>query len=217
MLALLRNPNQLLYLSYRNYKNSHFQDVLKQRRTIRKMMLIRHFVCALAVCVFLVKASEPIATTTDNTPGDENITLLPQQNPTVTDTTEPTVQPPEQVAGIEAEQVATGIEEDQVDFIDEQLRPPFIPGGGCVFCPGFIPRCPCRFPFECQLIPRTCFTCPRWTCARSQCVFCPPGLPPCRCGPFSRCVYEPGTCFRCAGWRCVPSGPFPPFPPFPPF
>ena len=161
------------------------------------------FITSILVAGIVVKCSEPATTPTD---GDIGVTLLPQQDPNTTTASEPTPAPEEAAA-----------ESFEEELIDEQLRPPFIPGDRCVFCPGFLPPCPCRFPFECQLIPRTCFTCPRWTCARRACVICPPGLPPCRCGPFSRCVYSPGTCSRCPGWRCVPfnPGPFPPGP-FPP-
>lgn len=170
-------------------------------------MLIKLSTCALMLAIIgcYVRASEPPIETT----GDADIALQQEQT-TTTVNSEPT-------------ETEGGPESTDEELLDEQLRPPFVPGGRCVFCPGVLPRCPCRFPSECQLIPRTCFTCPRWTCARAQCVRCPGGVPPCRCGPFSRCVFEPGTCLRCPGWRCVPTGPFPPggpggpFPPRGPF
>lgn len=167
-------------------------------------MLIKGVICAITlVLVTYVCASEPPIETTS---GDVEAALtLQQDQASTTSNTEPTT-------SIDADADDGGADSTSEELLDEQVRPPFIPGGRCVFCPGLLPRCPCRFPSECQLIPRTCFSCPRWTCARAQCVRCPGGLPPCRCGPFSRCVYEPGTCFRCPGWRCVPVQ-RPPFPP----
>ena len=50
---------------------------------------------------------------------------------------------------------------------DEDSINQFPPFGGCVACP-FRPfgPCPCPFPGQCRLIPRTCFSCPRWVCQR---------------------------------------------------
>lgn len=39
-------------------------------------------------------------------------------------------------------------------------------GGRCVVCPYFRPRCDCPYGFRCVYVPRTCFRCQQYVCAR---------------------------------------------------